>query len=781
MEKQKSKLTKILSCISGILILCSFLFFAWGESTQTAENELENDSFKNFEGQWVRVMDDGSTEPMPVPGKCDAEKGEWVTIQTILPKDQQDTWICMRSMQQDMYIYVGDELRKKYSTLETQPFGKTSTMTYVFFEVYADDAGETLRVEFMSDSHYAGYVSDVYEGDRYDTFIHFLYRYVPSAIVSSWMMLVGIFVIAGSIFVRFYYKRKADLLYLGEGLVIAAAWMLVESKIRQFFLPNSTIAMLTGFLMIAVVALPFMWYMNSVQKGRHQKAYHIIGVGLIINYVLILTLQLLGIKDFFESMSLSHFLILAFLITMMITIIYDIVKGYIGDYKEVAIGFAALMLAAVIEILLSHNVAARSNGIALCFGLMMLLISAGLKSVKDLLNIEKEKQLAIAAGEAKAKFLANMSHEIRTPINAVIGMNEMILRENQDETIAEYANNIKDASQTLLSLINEILDFSKIDAGKLDIVENEYSTRGMLKEVILGAQLRATKKDLSFDLDIDDDLPKRLIGDEVRIKQILNNLLSNAIKYTKEGNVTLSAKGLETEKGFVLEFSVKDTGIGIKKEDMERLFDSFQRLELGKNRYIEGTGLGLNITQQLVALMKGTIGVESEYGKGSCFTVRIPQQMIKAVTEESDAEQQNAPTDETKPVGTLCIPNAKILAVDDTEMNLFILKGLLKRTQAQLDLAGGGEECFAKTKEKKYDIILMDHMMPEPDGIATLHMIREDEDNPNKETPVIMLTANAIEGVKEGYLAEGFEDYLSKPVEVDKLESMLAKYLTQNN
>lgn len=781
MEKQKSKLTKILSCISGILILCSFLFFVWGESTQTAENELENDSFKNFEGQWVRVMDDGSTEPMPVPGECDAEKGEWVTIQTILPKDQQDTWICMRSMQQDMYIYVGDELRKKYSTLETQPFGKTSTMTYVFFEVYADDAGEILRVEFMSDSHYAGYVSDVYEGDRYDTFIHFLYRYVPSAIVSSWMMLVGIFVIAGSIFVRFYYKRKADLLYLGEGLVIAAAWMLVESKIRQFFLPNSTIAMLTGFLMIAVVALPFMWYMNSVQKGRHQKAYHIIGVGLIINYVLILTLQLLGIKDFFESMSLSHFLILAFLITMMITIIYDIVKGYIRDYKEVAIGFAALMLAAVIEILLSHNVAARSNGIALCFGLMMLLISAGLKSVKDLLNIEKEKQLAIAAGEAKAKFLANMSHEIRTPINAVIGMNEMILRENQDETIAEYANNIKDASQTLLSLINEILDFSKIDAGKLDIVENEYSTRGMLKEVILGAQLRATKKDLSFDLDIDDDLPKRLIGDEVRIKQILNNLLSNAIKYTKEGNVTLSAKGLETEKGFVLEFSVKDTGIGIKKEDMAKLFDSFQRLELGKNRYIEGTGLGLNITQQLVALMKGTVGVESEYGKGSCFTVRIPQQMIKAVTEESDAEQQNAPTDETKPVGILCIPNAKILAVDDTEMNLFILKGLLKRTQAQLDLAGGGEECFAKTKEKKYDLILMDHMMPEPDGIATLHMIREDEDNPNKETPVIMLTANAIEGVKEGYLAEGFEDYLSKPVEVDKLESMLAKYLTQNN
>ena len=776
----------------GIFIICSFSFFIWGETCLPIENELENDSFRLLETEWVRVLEDGSTEPMAVPGECEAERGEWITIQTTLPEDQQTTWICMRSMQQEMYIYVGDELRKEYSTLDTQPVGKTSTMNYVFFPVSEADAGKNLRVEFMTDSHYTGYVSEVYEGDRYDTFMHFLYRYVPSAIVSSWILMLGLVVVVGSLFIRICYKRKVDLLFLGSGIVIAASWLLVESKIRQFFLPNSTVAMLTGFLMIAIIPYPFMWYMNSIQKGRHQKAYQVLEIGMAINFIAVVALQLLGIKDFFESMSATHFLILAFLITLAVTIAHDTWKGYIEEYKEVALGFGALIVAGFVEILLSHNIKARSNGIALCFGLMFLLIAAGLKAARDVLNIEKEKQAALAAGAAKAKFLANMSHEIRTPINAVIGMNEMILRENQDETIAEYANNIKDASQVLLSLINEILDFSKIDAGKLEITEGEYSTRAMLKNVILGAQVRATKKDLSFDLDIDDDLPKRLIGDEVRITQILNNLLSNAIKYTKEGGVTLSVKGMDTDNGYVLEFAVKDTGIGIKKEDMEHLFDSFQRLELSKNRYIEGSGLGLNIVKQLTTLMNGTIEVNSEYGEGSCFTVRIPQRLVATEVTEEDATEQvtggiadnaeaksdtNDEGSAKKAEGPLLIPDAKILAVDDTDINLFILKGLLKRTRAQLDLVASGEACFAKTKEKQYDIILMDHMMPAPDGIETLHMIREDEENLNKETPIIVLTANAIEGVKEQYLAEGFADYLSKPIDVNKLEAMLAQYL----
>jgi len=531
--------------------------------------------------------------------------------------------------------------------------------------------------------------------------------------------------------------------------------------------------------MVALLPYPFIAYLNNIQKGRFQKIYMALGVCTAINFVAVVMLQVLNVKDFFETMTSSHIIILALIILMAATLISDIVRGYVREYREVAIGFAGLMLAGIFEISLTYIVDAQINGIALCIGLVVLLLAAGLKTIRDLFNVEKEKQIAIAAGESKAKFLANMSHEIRTPINAVIGMNEMILRESKDETISGYAANIKRASQMLLSLINDILDFSKIEAGKLKIVENDYHLATMLNDIIMGVELRIKQKNLEMKLDMDETMPSMLRGDEIRIKQILNNLLSNAIKYTEKGTVTFSAKGVYDESGFSLVLSVEDTGIGIKKEDLEKLFDSFQRLELSKNRYIEGTGLGLNITKQLVTLMNGQIEVRSEYGIGSCFTVRIPQQIIDNAAMGALGQQKpqinSGDTDSAK--GILYAPEAKMLVVDDTPLNLMVIEELLKRTGIQMDFASGGEECLKKTKEKKYDLILMDHMMPKPDGVETLHLIREDDSNMNKATAVIVLTANAIEGMREQYLAEGFADYLSKPIDVDILEETIARFL----
>lgn len=259
-------------------------------------------------------------------------------------------------------------------------------------------------------------------------------------------------------------------------------------------------------------------------------------------------------------------------------------------------------------------------------------------------------------------------------------------------------------------------------------------------------------------------------GDEVRIKQILNNLLSNAVKYTEKGSITISAKGVCEEDRFYLLMSVEDTGRGIKKEDVGKLFDSFQRLELKKNRYIEGTGLGLNITKQLVEGMNGTIEVKSEYGVGSCFSVKLPQQIVDALPVDGQEENIMEKTE-------LYAPDAKVLVVDDTPMNLKIIKGLLKKSQMQLDLASGGNECLQLTKEKKYDLILMDAMMPDPDGVQTLHLIREDESNPNQNTEIIVLTADAIAGVKEQYIKEGFSDYIPKPINPDVLEAAIARFL----
>ncbi|MBQ3515863.1 MAG: response regulator, partial [Lachnospiraceae bacterium] len=399
-------------------------------------------------------------------------------------------------------------------------------------------------------------------------------------------------------------------------------------------------------------------------------------------------------------------------------------------------------------------------------------------TAKDVRAVNQERNLALAVSESKSQFLASMSHEILTPINTIMGMNEMILRESKEENTREYADNINRASEMLLGLINDVLDLSKIEAGKLQILEADYSTADMLKAVVSGIEMRARRKELEIKKDIDETLPAVLSGDEIRIKQILNNLLSNAVKYTETGFVTLTAKGIRKETGFFLQLAVSDTGMGISEEDIEHLFDTFVRLDLKKNQNIEGTGLGLSITKQLVENMGGSITVTSEVGKGSCFTVEIPQTIIDETAMGSlESKNVNTPIEAESPEKTFKAPDAKVLVVDDNKMNLKVIGNLLKRTEMQVDFANDGNQCLEMTKEKKYDIILMDHMMPEPDGVETLHLLRADQDNKNLETPVIVLTANAVGDVEAQYLEEGFDGYLSKPIDVDKMEKTLSKYI----
>ena len=266
MEKQKDYKMKIIQWVLGIMMVASFVFLVAGEVLAPPENNVEKSTFHVFESEWYQMLPDGTKVPVTVPGECEAELGEWVTITTTLPSNQEDTWICVRSMQQELKIYVGDELRKEYSTLDIQPFGKTSTLTYVTFRLYERDAGETLRIEFMTDSFYAGYVSEMYAGEMNDITRHFMGVNAPSVIVAALMFLVGLLVIGGSLFIRFFFKRRVELVHLGSAILIASTWLIVESKIRQFFFPSSTIAMLMGFLMIAILPYPFMSYINSVQK-----------------------------------------------------------------------------------------------------------------------------------------------------------------------------------------------------------------------------------------------------------------------------------------------------------------------------------------------------------------------------------------------------------------------------------------------------------------------------------------------------------------------------------
>ncbi len=396
-------------------------------------------------------------------------------------------------------------------------------------------------------------------------------------------------------------------------------------------------------------------------------------------------------------------------------------------------------------------------------------------------NLKKTADAAIRAEQAKSLFLSNMSHEIRTPINAVLGMNEMILRESKDEQMLSYAENIQSAGKTLLFLINDILDMSKIESGKMEIVPVEYKLGRLILDLWNVIGLRAQEKGLGISFNLDSEMPSGLYGDDVRIKQIVTNLLTNAVKYTPQGSVEMSVscqpKG---DEELLLVISVKDTGMGIKEEDLGKLFEKFQRLDEEKNRNIEGTGLGMNITMSLLELMGGEMKVDSVYQEGSVFTVIIPQKIVdREPLGDFETLRTQITHGDNEDRQIFEAPDATVLVVDDNEMNLVVFQALLKRTKVNIVTASSGKECLELVQQEKYNIIFMDHMMPEMDGIETLHKLREITDGPNTDTPVIALTANAIVGAKEMYLSEGFEDFLTKPIEGELLEQMVQKYLPE--
>ena len=408
--------------------------------------------------------------------------------------------------------------------------------------------------------------------------------------------------------------------------------------------------------------------------------------------------------------------------------------------------------------------------------------------------LKLEKEAADRANQAKTDFLASMSHEIRTPINAVLGMNEIILRDAaaaEEETdpalwrgaagrIRSCAGNIRSAGNNLLSIINGVLDFSKIEAGEMKITAADYSLSEVLRDVCSLVSFRAENKGLDFSVEVEETIPDRLRGDAVRVRQILTNLLTNAVKYTEHGSVRLSVcrdrTGTQSEDGITLVAAVEDTGIGIRREDLSRIFDRFQRINLEATGTVEGTGLGLAITQNLLSMMGGEIRVSSVYGEGSVFTAKIPQQIASPEPIGSFRFEQTPAVAEPHRE-SFRAPDARILVVDDTRMNLTVAVGLLRGTEIRVDTASGGAEAVESAAAVPYDVIFMDQRMPGMDGSEALRRIREQAEGANRNTPVICMTADAVQGARERYIAEGFTDYLSKPVEYPVLEELLKKYL----
>lgn len=390
--------------------------------------------------------------------------------------------------------------------------------------------------------------------------------------------------------------------------------------------------------------------------------------------------------------------------------------------------------------------------------------------------IEEQNKRLQKADKEKTKYFSSMSHEIRTPINAILGMNEVILREAKEENIRAYAKDIKSASKYLLSIVNDILDYSKIEAGKMEIVPVEYSTAEMIHSICNLVSIRLEQKDLEFHVKVAEDVPSKLYGDEIRISQIIVNLLTNSVKYTERGSVTFSVETATTkEHPFALRVMVQDTGIGIRKEDQEKLFADYQRLDTERNRKIEGTGLGMSIVVGLLKQMDSQLEVESTYGEGSTFSFVLPQKIVdqtpvKLQEDAGAAEKNELPTE------IVDVSERKILIVDDNLMNLRVAKALLRPYQMEVEVANSGKQCLKKLESNQYDMIFLDHMMPEMDGVQTLQKIQKMEKG-NFNMPVVALTANASPGARDEYRSFGFTDYLEKPLTAKALDYIIRRYL----
>ncbi|MBQ1326677.1 MAG: response regulator [Eubacterium sp.] len=659
---------------------------------------------------------------------------------------------------------------------------------------------------FLASGIMLGYILKSYAGDKIS----------PERVCDALIFFLGAFFWILHIIRKISKSGSRGMEYISVACIVMALYFFLENDIVRLYKGNElTTTAVIALVNIIVSAFVTIYYYNKFSKV-FRYGFLIPAVIEIINaiiytliyifefvpmwiaadfsrIILVITLMIMGIKIILNARSkkeLNYRYTMVMDISGILIFAYTTMSDVINNISLSPSGFNALSrYGATFYVLMSFLGHIRE----------IIIENRGLESENERLlqqtidnerrlleEARSEKEKAEADNVAKSLFLANMSHEIRTPINAILGMNTMIRREAVSPEVKEYADNVDTAAHSLLSLINDILDFSKIESGKMDIVPTKYKLYDLIKEVYIMAKERAGNKDIKLELINDPNLPTELYGDEVRIREILMNLLSNAIKYTKEGTVTLRLSMLEIRNPdiwFMIE--VEDTGSGIKPENINRIFDSFKRVDEKKNKNIEGTGLGLNITKNIVEMMGGNISVTSEYEVGSVFKVEIPQTVVSSKKVGNIAAKMEAENNELKRVSDIYrskvfAPKARVLVVDDVEMNIRVFKALLKNSGMQIDSATKGVEAVELISENHYDIIFLDDMMPEMDGKDVLSKIKKlsrDENFINKDTTVVMLTANAVAGARENYLSMGFDEYLSKPIQDSELEDLIIRLL----
>lgn len=731
---------------------------------------------------WKVEAADGSRKEISLPADIETDEQGYVTIVRTMPSSMQEAEaVLVYGYRTAIEVYVDGEERTVLDTVDFRAFGRTTPEAMLLVNLVSSDAGKEVMIRYHGVGNEKTLkIRSILYGTQESIYSYLNRKYMPSFIFAALIAALGLLLVLVDFVFQTMRGWHSNLGYLGLSALLLAGLQISGNEVRQLFFTNLTILEFMTRVIILMLPVPMALLNNAIQKKRYNKYYVGICILFIANTVVSIILQIFDLVDLNDMTGVFYALVILHFTAVIVTIVRDVKDGYGKELKFFFIAVTLLILSGVLSFVFM-NMSRLSNMASPSFlyntGFLFYVAVIAYADISELIKRNREREQAIYANHAKSTFLANMSHEIRTPINGVLGMDELIIRECQDEKIKGYAYQIQDSGQVLLSLVNDILDFSKIESGKMEIIPVEYRMCTLLNDLVNMVKVRAEKKNLTLQLKIQEDIPDGLYGDEVRLRQVITNLLTNSVKYTSKGQITLEMSGERMGKDEIeLRVRVSDTGKGIKEEDKQKLFTAFQRLEEKENRNIEGTGLGLALSQRILHRMGSELKFESVYGEGSAFFFAI-RQVVKDDTPVGDFQKKYKQSLGKRKAhqATFKAPEACILAVDDNSVNLKVLTGLLRSTQMQIDTASSGAQCLEMVQKKDYHLVLLDHLMPEMDGIETLQKMRET----GLELPVIALTANAIAGAKETYIQAGFQDYLSKPLNVNDLEEMVRKYLPE--